>query len=182
MSVTATNLIQGPAALYGGAFGAAEPADASAAIDPLVWRDLGGTQDGVSLLIESEWSQLTVDQLVDDVGSVRTKRSVTIKTSLAEPTLENLALATANKAPVGGRLTPSMGTEAFLPDYSAVMLVGVAPGGGKRVVIIRRTVATDNVETSYKKDGQTLVPVTFRGHYVSASIPPYEVIDEDEAA
>lgn len=181
MSVTATNLIQGPATLYRGAFGALEPADFSTPIDSAVWRDLGGTQDGISFSIESEWSPLTVDQLVDEAGVTRVSRKVSIKTSLAEATLQNLALATANAAPVDGVLEPSMGVESFLPEYSAIMLEGIAPGGVRRRVFIRRSVSSDSVESSYKKDGQTLVPVTFAGYYVSPTIRPFRIVDEDEA-
>ena len=174
--VTATNLIQGPASLYYGAFGALEPLTIDE--EPgAAWRDLGGTKDGVTMTIASEYAVLEVDQIVDEIGRTRTKRVVTIATNLAEATLENLALAMANGAPAAGVLEPDDGIEAFLPGYGAVLLEGIAPGGFRRRGIFRKVLSTESVESAYKKDGQTLIPVTFTGHWVSQSIRPFRIED-----
>jgi hypothetical protein len=50
----------------------------------------GGTQDGVKLSVDQTYSELEVDQITVRVGSRLTKRDFTVKTSLAEATLENL--------------------------------------------------------------------------------------------
>ena len=98
MAVTATNLIQGPATLYAGLFGATEPATVATA-PGAGWTDVGGTKDGVELQINDEYAVLDVDQIIYEIQRRRTKRVVAIKTQLAEATLENLALAIANTAP-----------------------------------------------------------------------------------
>lgn len=176
MSVTATNLIQGPATLYHGVFGVAEPLTIGA--EPGVgWTDCGGTKDGVELGIADEYSVLEVDQIVYEVGRTRTKRVVTVKTQLAEATLANWALAINNTAPVGNELTPDDGVDAFLPAYNAILLDGIAPGGFRRRFIARKVLSTDSVASAYKKDGQTLIPVTFTGHWVSSSIKPFKLYD-----
>ena len=36
---------------------------------------------------------------------------------------------------------------------------------------------TDSVAMAYKKDGQTLIPVTLTGHWVSASVRPFIITD-----
>lgn len=171
MTVTSTNLIQGPATLYWAPFGSIEPvAIATAPAAP--WVDLGGTKDGVSLSIADEYAVLSVDQIVYEVERRRTNRVLMIKTQLAEATLENLARAVNNSQPAANVLTLDDGLTAFNPDYGAILLDGIAPGGFRRRVILRKTLSTDSVETAYKKGDQTLIPVTFTGHWVSSLIKP----------
>ena len=153
MTVTATNLIQGPATIYAGAFGATEPAD----ID---------TAPGVG------WT---------DLGRKRTGRSINVATSLAEPTLENLARAMNNTAPTSDVVELDNDESAFSPDYGAVLLDGLAPGGLRRRIILRKTLQTGNIAMAYTKDGQTVIPVTFALHWVSASIKALKIEDETEA-
>lgn len=176
MGVTSSNLIQGPATLYAAPFGTVEPATI-ATVPAAAWVDVGGTKDGVELGIADEYGVLDVDQIIYEIERRRTKRAVTIKTSLAEATLTNLALATNNTAPTANVLTADDGLAAFKPAYGAILLDGIAPGGFRRRFILRKTLATDSVGMAYKKDGQTLIPVTWTGHWVSASIAPYLCTD-----
>lgn len=184
MSVTTTNLILGPAQLYTAVYGATEPLDTAVATAPdaLVWTDVGGTMDGLSLNINHEFTELTVDQIVDRLGSRLTKRDLTAKTSMAEPTLENLSLALNGATIASGSgyksLEPNYATSATQPTYKALLIDGYAPGSFRRRVIIRRVLNISNVETAYKKDGQTLFPVEFTAHYVSASVAPFHVVDQ----
>ena len=176
MPVTSTNLIQGPAVLYTGIFGATEPATVST--QPATgWTDVGGTKDGVELTIADEYAVLDVDQLIYEVARKRTKRVVTVKTSLAEATLANLALAIANTAPTANVLTADDGLAAFSPAYQALLIDGIAPGGFRRRIILRKTLPTDSGGMAYKKDGQTLLPVTWTLHWVSTTIPPFKIED-----
>jgi len=182
MAVTATNLTQGPGTLYTGAFGVAEPADTAVASPPGVgWTDVGGTSDGVTLNVNQEFSELTVDQIVDVPGRRLTKRDLSIRTNMAEPTLENLAIAMNGGTTATGAgfksLEPAYATSATQPTYKAILFDGYAPGGFQRRVILRKGLSTANVEAAYKKDSQTFFPVTFNAHYVSASIAPFKVID-----
>ena len=177
MGVSSTNLIQGPATLYVGAFGATEPLTVDAA-PGVGWEDVGGTRDGVELTIAKTYATLSVDQIVDEIGRTVVSRVVSVKTTLAEATLENLARAINETAPVAGVFTPDGGLEAFTPAYQAVLLDGLAPGGLRRRVIVRKVLATDSVGTAYKKDGMTVVPVTFTGHWVSPSVEPFVIEDE----
>jgi hypothetical protein len=178
MPVVTTNLIQGPAVLWAGIFGVTEPATVATA-PGVGWTDVGGTQDGVTLSVEMEFSELAVDQLVDIPGQRLTKRVPKIKTNLAEATLANLAIALNELAGtvVTGKFTPSFGATVFNPNYAALMLDGIAPGGFKRRIILRKGLQIGNVEASYKKDGQFFWPVEFAGHYVSSSIAPFSIED-----
>lgn len=176
MPVTSTNLIQGPATVCVAPFGTAEPATIATA-PAAAWVDVGGTKGGLELNVSSEFATLTVDQIVDIIESRRTGREVTVKTTLAEATLQNIAQAIANAAPVANVLELDDGLAAFKPAYSAILIDGIAPGGYRRRIIVRKTLPTDAVGIGYKKDDQTVVPVTWKLHWVSTAIKSLKIED-----
>jgi len=185
MAVVATNLVQGPATLYSGAFGATEPADTAVNATPpsSSWTDVGGTQDGLKLTIDQSYAELEVDQVVDRVGSRLTKRDFTLETSMAEPTLANLSLALNGGTSASGAgwasFEPAFASSATQPTYKALLFDGWAPGGAfNRRCVVRKALSTDAVEIGYTKDKQTLYGVKFNGHYVSASIAPIHITDQ----
>ncbi|HEY9353684.1 MAG TPA: hypothetical protein VIP28_10550 [Nocardioides sp.] len=184
MSVTTTNLIQGPATLYKGDFGATEPADTDVNTTPAAssWTDLGGTQDGVKLTIDQTYSELEVDQITLRVGSRLTKQDFMIETSLAEATLENLSIVLNGGTAASGSgyksFEPNVTSSATQPNYFALILDGYAPEQLRRRVIGRRMLNTDSTELAYTKDKQTLIPAKFAGHYVSSVIVPFHIVDE----
>lgn len=184
MAVTTTNLVQGPATLYKGDFGATEPADTAVNTAPpaSAWTDLGGTQDGVKLVIDQTYVELEVDQITLRVGSRRTKQDFTIETSLAEATLENLAIVLNGGTAASGSgyksFDPDVSSSANQPDYFAIILDGLAPEQLTRRVIGRRMLNIDSVEQAYTKDKMTLIPAKFAGHYVSEGIKPFHIVDE----
>jgi hypothetical protein len=63
------------------------------------------------------------------------------------------------------------------PPYSAVILRGQRPGGGSRLVIVRRCLSTESIGMSWTKDGKTMIPVTFEGYYVSKTIKAVRIDD-----
>lgn len=184
MSVTGTNLVQGPAIIYYGAYQATEPADSAVASAPSAsaWTDLGGTDEGLTLSIGREFSELTVDQVLYVIATQPTKVDPQIKTNLAEATLANLGYAMN-----GGTVTTSGSyrtydpdiTEAnFQPTYFALIVDGWAPGSAKRRrVICRKCLSIETIETAYKKDGKFMYPVTFRVHYIDSSTKPFHIVD-----
>lgn len=279
MGVTTTNLFAGPADLYIAQFGAPEPAHAAVA-PGAPWRDMGGTGAAANLTLSQTYLKLKVQQVAMAVGAELQEQMVTVATSLAEPTLENLRAAlnqvnaggtnevqtinlgsatagsiaitvdgqttgaipyNANAAAVqtaleslsnvnpgdilvtggplpglitltfagqyagsnvaqvtvaptgltGGTVTvatttpgapgPTLGLSGKLlnaqPQYASVLVRGRKPGGGLRHGIIRRALSTENVAMAWDKDGQTMIPVTFEGFYVSDSIDAIWVDD-----
>jgi hypothetical protein len=192
VSVTVTNLIQGPGKTYYGAryntayTTTAEPADALINSTPAAsgWTDVGATKDGVTMEVNREFSELEVDQVVDVPDRRLTKREFTMATNFAEPTLELLAVA-ANEDPTTNVVTtgstkayePDAGDAATQPYYRPILFDGYAPGQFRRRVIVRRMLSADSVTFAYKKDDQTVFTVKWYGHYVSASIKPYKIID-----
>lgn len=182
MGVTAANLTLGPGTLHSATFGNAEPADTAVASPPGAgWVDVGGTSDGVTITINQEYTELSVDQIVDVPGRRLTKRDVQLATNMAEPTLENLVICQNGGTITTGAgfksLDPTAGTSATQPIYKAFLFDGFAPGGLQRRIILRKGLNTENVEFAYKKDAQTVFTVKFNAHYVSPSIQPYKVTD-----
>lgn len=55
------------------------------------WRDLGDTQDGVTVKLGEKVTEVMVDQETAPLKATRSEESLVIETALAEATLENLA-------------------------------------------------------------------------------------------
>lgn len=182
MSVTVTDLTQGPATLYRGVFGATEPLESAVNDTPQAsaWGDVGATVDGSKLTIKQEYSNLAADQLVDIPGTRLVSREITVETQMAEPTLKNLQYSLN-----GGTITTGAGWEAYepidsdaatQPIYSALLIHGWV-GVRRRMVILRRVLSVEGQELEYKKDGQSMFKVKIQAFYVSPSIRPFRLID-----
>lgn len=189
MSVTVSNLILGPGTMYTGAFGALEPLDSAVNQAPASssWTDVGGTMNGLALAIDQQYTELTVDQLVDSIGRRLTKREFSVTTQLAEPTLANLSVSLNGSTQTSGSITsggtyntlePLFATSATQPTYIALLIDGYAPQSFRRRVIFRRILSTAKVDTSMDKAKQTVFTVTFNGHYVSSTIAPIHLVDQ----
>ncbi|MBA5222219.1 hypothetical protein H1X69_12410 [Streptomyces griseoaurantiacus] len=188
MSVTTTNLVQGPGTLYVGDFQATEPAESAVNTAPAAsaWTDVGGTQDGLKLSVDQAWAELEVDQLITTPGRRRTKQDYMVETTMAEATLENLALAlnggTAGSGTGYKSYTPDYAsTSATQPTYKSLILDGWAPDSKRRRAIVRKVLSTDGIEIAYTKENQTVYAVKWGAHWVSANVSPIYLVDEDPA-
>lgn len=177
MAVQTENLLMGPVDVYHGAFGAAEPADAEVA-PGVGWTDLGGTDGGVTLTLGQTFTPMTVDQVAMAVDSRLTDETITVATSLAEATLDNLRRArnavadAATEYEFGGELVTNSS-----PNYSAILLKGLAPEGTPRLVVIRRCLSTESIGIPFQKDAKTVFPVTWTAYFVSSSVRAVRVDD-----
>lgn len=191
----AFQVIQGAGRMYTGVFsatGANEPALTAVNVAPQAsaWTYTGFTSDGMTLTIAQSFSDMHVDQLSDRVGTKLLTRDVQLQVNLAEATLANLTLGMN-----GGTTSSAAGPAAYSlyeptydgtelqPTYLAVLFDGYAPSNSagvskRRRIILRKAISTENVESAYKKDSLTLVPVTFTSHYVSDTVAPFRFIDE----
>lgn len=195
MAVNPQNLVQGPAILRWGLFGATEPAHTAVASDPdgAVWTDFGGTADGTDVTLEDDltYTDQTVDQIVMAVGTRLTKEMVQVSATLAEATVENMqtvrnqlgsiTTGTGFKAYAPGI---AAGTSATQPQYLALMIDGWAPelaGGGaaRRRLILRKCVSASKLANTFQKTKMSLYACTFTGYWISPSIEPYDVCDEE---
>lgn len=177
MTVTILNLVQGPAQIWVGVFGTAEPTGNSVA-PGAGWVDAGATDGGVNAEVQQTYSKMTVDQIAGGVDARLTDQVNKITATLAEATLANMrtALNQAVSAATFLEIDPTLtGTS---PIYSAVLLRGMRPGqGGPRTVIMRRGLSVANMALAFAKDGKQMVPTDFEGYYVSPSIKPFKIDD-----
>lgn len=187
-TVNVVNLIQGPADVYTGAFGATEPADTTVNTAPPAssWTGVGATMGGVNITINQTLAVLDVDQLVDVPARRLTARDLQIKTTMAEATLANLNLAMNDTTQASGagyaNLEPQFTNSAITPTYRALLLDGQAPGSStdsfNRRVIARKVLAIDNISIDYAKATQGGIPVTWGAHYVTSAIAPFHIVDQ----
>lgn len=181
MAVTPTNLLQGPAVVYHGAFGATEPANAEA-VPGVGWTDMGGTDGGVTGNLQNEYSDLEVDQVPMAVDARLLRQAASVVTSLAEVTLANIRRGL--NMPTSVDTDIEWGGDDIVnasPNFSAILLQGTKPGGGPRIVVVRRVLSVAQIAMSWTKDGKTMIPVEFRAYYVSQSVKAVR-IDDTEAA
>lgn len=175
--VTPSNVLQGPAEIFTGNFGATEPANAAAVIDSTQWTFVGATDGGATVTVSQTYSNMVIDQVALPVGTRLTGQSVELATTLAEATLASLKRALNDTTTTGTTFELNSQIANADPTYSAILLKGLAPGGTPRLVIVRRALSTANVAMAFKKDGMTVIPVTFSGFYVSQSISAFKIDD-----
>ncbi len=188
--ITPGNLTQGPADLYIAVFGTTEPADSSGGVTSAPgagWTGLGGTQKGVHFEVDSTYDQQVVDQLVDPVGARLTKRAISITTSLAETTLTNLNNALNSLLTQGSGSGYATGdlqttTSATQPTYAALIIDGWAPllssgAAARRRIIVRKVLSQTKAVLNYDMPDNVTYDCTWTAYYVSASIPPFHIIE-----
>jgi hypothetical protein len=186
--ITTAEFITGPADLYWKLFGdaAAEPADPS--ITPASgWNHAGALDGPTNITIAQSFETVTCQQIVDALFSLPSDRSFGVEVGLMQPTLEHVKLVTN-----GGTITSEATVEKFEPEtdlvgtepvYIAVLVRGMGSDTGKmRDIIARRVLVVDDVEFAYAKATAQVLRTTWRGHYVSPSIPPFTMNDLKEAA
>jgi hypothetical protein len=103
---------------------------------------------------------------ITGVGTGLTGGTVTINTSTPGVAGQRLGIS--------GNLTNSS------PMFRAIMAKGLGPGGYPRLVICRRALSTESVENRYSKAGQSFIPITWTGYYVSPSVDAF-VIDDRQS-
>jgi hypothetical protein len=195
ISVTASNLILGPARLYIGAFGANEPLDSAVTPNGVTtppssgsWTDVGGTDGGVTYAVEGTLTDLSVDQIIMAVGSRLTDLKMTVTTKMSEMTLANMNSALNSITSTGsgsGYSTQdiTVTSAATQPTYSALIIDGWAPylssgNPALRRIIVRKVLATPKVSMMYDKKTQASYDVSWGCYFVSNSVNPVHVVDQ----
>ena len=194
MSVTASNLVLGPARLYVAAFGSAEPADSTVTPNGTTtppgspWTDVGGTDGGVNFEVDSTYTPLAVDQIIMDVGARLTEIKFQVTAKLSEVTLANLNTAMNSIGVTSGgtgysTLDIPVGSAASQPTYAALIIDGWAPftasgAPALRRVIVRKVLAQTKAMLSYDKKSQLGYECTWAAYFVSSSINPVHIIDQ----
>ena len=185
----------GPARLYVGGFGATEPLDSAVTPNgymtppnPSIWTDVGGTDGGVTVEIDSTYTGLSVDQIIMEVGARLTELKMSVTAKLSELTLANMNFALNQVATIAvntgySTLDIPVGSSATQPTYAAIIVDGWAPytSGGTpalRRVIVRKVLSQTKIGLAYDKKTQQAFDCAWQAYYVSSSITPYHQIDE----
>lgn len=187
MGVNVMNILAGPVDVFEAPVGTTEPTQADN-LDTVIlnaaWRDCGGSNGGVKVVIAQKFGQVTADQTVDILASLASERSVTAELSLLETTLTNIKMSNNGGNIVTGAATskyePITNTVSTPPDYRALLMRGVSAVNGKQgMVVLRRVLVTSDVSFSFQKDNATMLGVTYTSHYVSSAIPPFVFLQEN---
>jgi hypothetical protein len=185
---TSTNIIVGAAALFVAdstlntttnavpSFVSTESYKSTLSSDP-DYTNVGYTMNGIELQFQPDFGEVQVDQVLDVAKLYKQGMQVSLATTFAEATLENLLLATAgqdsdlsgSKSTSGGQvLNLSAGDIGECPVERGIVAVG--PGTGdcedsgnvERVYIAYRALSIENVTVSAKRDEASMFEVSFR--------------------
>lgn len=187
----ASTLVLGPATIYIADYGSPEPSDILVGSVPsaLYWTDMGATSEGVLLTVNQEYKTVEFRQVPGTVLSRMSKRSITAKSNLAEPTLFNF-LYTLNNGTLssGPGYTsyepPATASRAQVLTYRSIIIDGWAPGFNgnnrhkRRRIILRKCLSVDNVDMKYDTLNITTQSVTWSVHNIDSNTSPFKVVDE----
>jgi len=138
------------------------------------FTNVGYTSNGLELMFEPDFGEVSVDQVLDVAKLYKQGMKVSMKTSFAEATLENLLVSIAGQpgdltASTGGQtLNLSAGTIGECPVERGIIAIG--PGTGdcspgthiERVYEAYRALSIESVTVSAKRDEPSAFEVSFR--------------------
>jgi hypothetical protein len=139
------------------------------------WRNVGYTSNGLDLEFQPSFGEVKVDQVLDVARLFKDGMQVSMKTSFAEATLENLLVSVASQGTdlyddADAEDSPTFDIQSGgLGDVPLERgLIAVGPGTGdplnpkERIYIGYRALSIQNVTVSAKRDAATMFDVTFR--------------------
>lgn len=174
MAVTFTNILVGEGTIFVG------PSTANPTFDATKAVDVGATQDGVAISWEPNMVDIEIDQFGDAARVVQSRVKVSVKTTLAEATLTNLATswgyATNASASTPGVVTGyspatggtfNIGAVGVYPQEYFIKIVGNAPGSTANITRTRtytcgRAIQYSSSEHSLQRAENVKLPVDFR--------------------
>ena len=172
MAVNVSNIVVGEATIKVG-----DSANATSIVAMDSFSDIGATQNGVEISWEPDMVDIEIDQFGDAARIVQSKVKVMVKTTLAEATLNNLALAW-NYDSVGatdvianndGANTKSFlfGAQTVFPYEKSLVITGTAPGSSAsgiktRKFYTKRAISMEASTISMKRAEASVFAVGFR--------------------
>lgn len=174
MAVNVSNIVVGEATLK---IGDSADATSLAAMDS--FDDIGATQNGVEITWEPDMVDIEIDQYGDAAKLIQSKVKVMVKTTLAEATLNNLALAW-NYDSVGATTSDILanndgantktflfGVQSVFPYEKALVITGSAPGSDAsttktRKFYTKRAVSMASTALTMKRAEASVFAVEFR--------------------
>ena len=162
----AKNIIVGAAQFWVGAPDAVTPKPAGSSTTTTGFTAVGFTQEGVEVSYEPDYGDVEVDQLLDSARIFKQGMRVTVNTTFAEATLENLLVVWGQSgAPAGGSVNILAGALGQSPVERSLLFVGPAPSpttAQERVYHILRAVQTESTSFALRRSEATGLPASFR--------------------
>jgi hypothetical protein len=173
MAVTTSNIVVGEATVK---TGLSNITMTNADFDSLT--DVGATQGGLEISWEPDMVDIEIDQYGDAARVIQSKVKVMVKTTLAEGTLKNLAMAWNYDNTIGGdalkanttaanTTTFHFGAQSVNPFEYALQVTGQAPGSTASVTKTRkfntkRAISMTTSMISMKRAEATVFETSFR--------------------
>jgi len=154
-----------------------EPVDLSGGAGgwPAGWAQLGYTESGTLMGIETTFEDVEVAEELDPVAILATKRMITVGFSLAEITATNL-----KRVFNGGSITAASGAVLFDPPAlgsEVYVMLGWESTAVDERWIFRKVIQTTKVEIPRQKaPAKALLPVEFRAVVPAGGLKPYRAI------
>ena len=173
MAVTTSNIVVGEATVK---TGLSNITMTNADFDTLT--DVGATQGGLEISWEPDMVDIEIDQYGDAARVIQSKVKVMVKTTLAEGTLKNLAMAWNYDNTIGGdalkanttaanTTTFHFGAQSVNPFEYALQVTGQAPGSTASVTKTRkfntkRAISMTTSMIAMKRAEATVFETSFR--------------------
>ena len=136
------------------------------------FKDVGLTQEGVEVQYQPDFGEVEVDQLLDAAKLFKQRMTVSVATTFAEATLDNLltvwAQGTGTKftGTAGEEVRMSGGSLGEAPIEKCLLFVGNAPNTAttykQRVYLATRALSVEASSSALRRSEATVFPVTFR--------------------
>jgi len=132
------------------------------------WRDVGFTMEGLEVAYEPDYGEVEVDQLLDSAKLFKQSMRVTLNSSFAEATLENLLVVWGQRSASldSDVLTIEAGALGEEPYERSLAFVGPAPRQSaqkrERVYHVSRAIQTESTSHALRRNEATGLPVSFR--------------------
>jgi hypothetical protein len=186
MTITTSVMMVGPGRVRTAPFGTDDSLIVAAYTPSWTsWTDLGSTDGGVNMSIAKNYANHTIDQTADWVASTITDRHVTLQTNvvesgdLAKLSLVNNGGVTASTNPSWTSYAPNTDLISTQETYIAVAVEGITLGGKKRIIVARKVLNVSSIAFDFKKDGKTMLGLSFAGHFVSDALAPFIVYSQN---
>ena len=166
----ARNIIVGAAQVWVGNANVITSPPTGTSVSLTGWTSPGFTMEGVELAYEPDFGDVEVDQLLDSARLFKQGMRVTVNTTLAEATLENLLVVWGQEGTAGNSVSILAGSLGQAPVERSLLFVGPAPVGGtdaspaaqERLYYIRKAVQTESTSFALRRAEATGLPASFR--------------------
>lgn len=136
------------------------------------WRNVGFTQDGLEVSTDPSYGEVEVDQLLDAALIFKDGMGLSISTTFAEATLENLLVAWGQDdvfrtSPGTTEIDILGGSLGEAPLERGLIAIGNAPrldsgAYGERLYHAFRVLSVESASVSIARADASTVPITFR--------------------